>query len=332
MDRLQNGFPRGYDWTTDRLPSPPPVFHPDDQEARPPSPPHVYHRGTDTPLSLSGTRGAEDPDPFFHGILPPHPHDFNPFIATGQQFGQVASNDTVDGINTDTTYPLFAPLDDAGPYPNEDIFDTNHEDEDEDDDEALLAEPFYTAAPRAPNTADQVRGYTNWSPPRPPGTYSSLGQDLITDIGVDMEPSSPLSYTSSGNINFEYSERARREIDQQVALDADPFESEATNFPGRNPAVWSSYSSNPSMPRRRRREDDGDDTDAQWGVAGFDTERRPSRRARVDEEAGMSATLAQRIRRSIPVSSLLSASGSGSGDNRRNGLVFDAESYINPDL
>jgi len=60
------------------------------------------------------------------------------------------------------------------------------------------------------------------------------------------------------------------------------------------------------------------------------------RRARMDEESGSgpSEGVQQRVRRSIPVESLLSGNEreSGERDTRRNGLVFDAESHINPDL
>jgi len=282
------------------------------------------NRSDDTPVSLSGARGSR----------------------TLRRFGLPASSssDIEDTIPIDTfdplttTYPLFAPYDDAGPYPMEDMFDTDHDHEDEEDDDAGAVTIFPSAGPDT--LGMQGRGYEDWGIPIRPFRSGLPDTDRDPTNIIDT-PESPYEVVGSPDYTLGpaspnapgpgYTARARAEVDEQLALDLEP------GIPQLAPVdqdqllrpVWT------FMPAMRRRQREMESDEDQVGEGG-DDERRPARRPRTDEEGGSGPVegAQQRVRRSIPVESLLSgsASGSGSGDNRRNGLVFDAESYINPNL
>lgn len=314
-----------YDPAIDRLPSPTPVYLPTDDTAGLLNPyraymPTLYDRGENTPLSLSGIRGARAGRP-----------------------GLRADDHPLDHIeDLDNTYPLFAPLDDAGPYPMEDMFDTVHEnddDVDEDPDDLVGGAPLV-------DQQFQTRGYTHWFPPSPVERVPTADFDRhhtnIFDMtgsdsdASDMTIGSP-DYTrgpASPTTGPEYTARARAEVDEQLALDTAPgrHSHHDGNPPSPfmpTPPPWSAMIALVPPTLRELRRQREDDEDGEQAGNGAYLQRRPHQRARMDEgEPSEGST--QRARRSIPVESLLS--GEGSGDDRRNGMVFDAESYINPNL
>jgi hypothetical protein len=328
--RAIHGLPElsrsGNEWTVERrLPSPPTIYLPGDltrglSNSRTENG-SSFNRGDDTPLSLSGARGSRNLRRF---SLPtsssPDDDDERPI-------------DAFEAL--DTTYPLFAPLDDAGPYPIDDMFvhDYNnvHEDEDDDSvDETLYPNP-------GPGTSGMLGpGYEPWWPTRPlrgalPDTdreQTNIIETADSPYEVVGSPDYTLGPASPNTSGLEYTARARAEVDGQLALDSNLGRRLIGGID--HNSVWTHH-----MPPDRRRQREDDDNEDQRGEGG-DDERRPIRRARMDEESGSgpSEGVQQRVRRSIPVESLLSGSESGSGsrDNRRNGLVFDAESYINPNL
>jgi len=317
----------GHEWNLERrLPTPPAVYLPDDLPRGPlnlprPTGSSLYGRGDDTPLSLSGARGSRTLRRF--SLPTSSSHDDN-------DDHQI---DTFEAL--DTTYPLFAPLDDAGPYPIDDmlfVHDYNNVHEEDDDDS--VAETIYPNL--EPDTFGMLgRGYEPWWPTRPLNTLPDTDREQTNIIDTADSPYEavgspdytlgPASPTTTG---LEYTARARAEVDGQLALDSD-LGRRLTRGIDHN-SVWTH-----TMPPDRRRQREDDENEDQSGDGG-DNERRPMRRARMGEEIvpAPSEGVQQRVRRSIPVESLLSGNGDGSGerDTRRNGLVFDAESYINPNL
>jgi hypothetical protein len=323
-----------HEWTVDRrLPSPPAVYLPGDL-SRGLLNPNIangssLNRGDDTPISLSGARGSRTLRRF---SLPtsstPEDDDERPI-------------DAFEPL--DTTYPLFAALDDAGPYPMEDMFDNDHNHEDEDDDSVV--ETLYPNP--GPGTFGMLGpGYEPWWPTRPlrgalPDTdreQTNIIDTADSPYEVVGSPDYTLGPASPTTTGLEYTTRARAEVDEQLAFDLNPGRRLLGVFPpGHIPPAWDTFDPGPPpMPIIRRRQRGDDDGHEEQGEADGDDERRPVRRPRMDEGSGPgpSEGIQQRVRRSIPVESLLSGNGSGSGDRdtRRNGLVFDAESYINPDL
>jgi hypothetical protein len=264
-----------------------------------------------TPVSLSGARGVSEydrrPRRIVRRSISPNESD---------------DNDGVDGVDYDfvETYPLFAPLDDLGPLPAEnplDMFGGESDDDDDDRDDVELPAFAYNY-PRPPRPE---AGYTDWTPSVP-----------STFAGVTLSP-----FPSYDPV-IEYNQRARQAVDAQVASDR------ATTAP-LNPAE--SSTSRTSVPAwaeshlgRRRRDFLEEPLDA--GDEGFGTFLRRVR-PRTGEESEQTyppPTMAelpaewsegrpQRVRLSMPPASV--AHGDDQ-DNRRNGVVFDAESYINPDL
>jgi hypothetical protein len=337
--RAMRGLPEpsrtGNEWTVERrLPSPPAVYHPGDL-TRGLLNPHMatgssmYDLGDDTPISLSGAR---------------RPRTLRRFSLPTSSTPDDDDERPIDAFEPlDTTYPLFAALDDAGPYPIEDMFDNDHNHEDEDDDS--VDETLYPI-PGPDSLGMQERGYEPWWPSRPlrgalPDTdreQTNIIDTADSPYEVVGSPDYTLGPASPTTTGLEYTTRARAEVDEQLAFDLNPGRRLLGVFPpGHIPPAWDTFDPGPPpMPIIRRRQRGDDDGHEEQGEAGGDDERRPVRRLRMDEESGPgpSEGIQQRVRRSIPVESLLSGNGSGSGerDNRRNGLVFDAESYINPNL
>jgi hypothetical protein len=254
----------------------------------------------------------------------------------------------------DASYPLFAPLDDAGPYPNEEIFDAAPETRDGDEDDSSSSETysetiFHPSASDAHDPATQAPGYTDWSLPGLDETYGpdivpninhnhSHAQHVTRNANIELNPAAPWVGPSTSNLasradqsSDQYLVAARQAINH--ALGIEHVTSERFPLPHTFDQIEQYVRGS-----RRQREDDEDETEGQGGPGVSGIERRPLQRSRLNEESGTSEGSPQRVRRSIPVESLLSATGSGSGggsgieDNRRNGVVFDAESYINPDL
>jgi hypothetical protein len=260
----------------------------------------------DTPVSLSGVRGVSGydrrPRRIIRRSISPNESD---------------DNEGVDGVDYDfvETYPLFAPLDDLGPLPADnplEMFGGESDDDDDDRDDVELSAIHYNN-PRPPRLE---AGYTDWTPV----------------AGLTLRP-----FPSYDPV-IEYNQRARQAVDAQVASDR------ATTAP-LNPAE--SSTSRTSVPAwaeshlgRRRREFLEEPLDA--GDEGFGSFLRRVRPRTGDESeqtypppttaevpAELSEGRPQRVRLSMPPASLVSGENY---DNRRNGVVFDAESYINPDL
>jgi hypothetical protein len=329
--RAMRGLPEpsrpGNEWTGERrLPSPPAVYLPGDLDRGLSNPNTAngssFNRGDDTPISLSGARGSRTLRRFSL------PTSSTPDDNDDHQI------DAYEALNT--TYPLFAPLDDAGPYPIEDMFDNddNHSFEEEEDDSA--AETLYPNP--GPGTFGMLGpGYEPWWPTRPlrgalPDTdreQTNIADTADSPYEVVGSPDYTLGPASPTTTGLEYTTRARAEVDGQLLLDSDLGRRLIGGID--HNSVWTHH-----MPPDRRRQREDDDEDQDRNEEDGDVDRRPVRRLRMDEESrpGPSEGIQQRIRRSIPVESLLSGSGTGTGDRdtRRNGLVFDAESYINPDL
>jgi hypothetical protein len=318
------------EWAVDRrIPSPPPV-HLLDDSARSLLYPHgangpsLYDLYNNTPPSLSGARGSRTV-----------PRSSLPASSSPDD----DADRPIDAFEAlDTTYPLFAPLDDAGPHPIEDMFDSDNE-----DDVSVAGTSYHV--PEPDTLRFQGPGYEDWIPTRPligTGTLpdTDRAQTNITDPAsspyeVVGSPDYTLGLASPTTSGLEYTTRARAEVDEQLALDLDP-RSHWVLPSDHIPPAWNTFHPvPPPMPIIRRRQREDDDGHEEQAEAGGDEDRRPMRRPRMDEDGPLEG-VQQRVRRSIPVESLLSGSGSGSGsgsrDNRRNGLVFDAESYINPDL
>jgi hypothetical protein len=326
-----------HEWTVDRrLPSPPAVYLPGDLSRGHPNPHRAtdsstYDLGDDTPTSLSGAR---------------RPRTLRRFSLPTSSTPDDDDERPIDAFEPlDTTYPLFAALDDAGPYPIEDMFDNddNHSFEEEEDDSA--AETLYPNP--GPGTFGMLGpGYEPWWPTRPlrgalPDTdreQTNIIDTADSPYEVVGSPDYTLGPASPTTTGLEYTTRARAEVDEQLAFDLNPGRRLLGVFPpGHIPPAWDTFDPGPPpMPIIRRRQRGDDDGREEQGEADGDDERRPVRRPRMDEGSGPgpSEGIQQRVRRSIPVESLLSGNGSGSGerDTRRNGLVFDAESYIDPDL
>jgi len=241
-----------HEWTVDRrLPSPQAVYLPGEL-TRGLLNPNIangssLNRGDDTPISLSGARGGRTLRRF---SLPtsstPDDDDERPI-------------DAFEALNT--TYPLFAPLDDAGPYPIEDMFDNELRHADEDDDS--VDETLYPV-PGPDSLGMQERGYEPWWPTRPlRGALPDTDRDQTNIIETADSPYEvvgspdytlgPASPTTPGPT---YTARARAEVDEQLAFDLDPGRRLLGVFPpGHIPPAWDTFDPGPPpMPIIRRRQ------------------------------------------------------------------------------
>jgi len=263
------------------------------------SPRPLADNDADTPLSLSGARGLRAPDNRPRRII-------------RRSISPTESDDNggVDGVDygIGDTYPLFAPLDDLGPLPADEHLDMFDHGPDEAD--------FPTWAFEVPRLPRPEIGYVNWSPPMP----STL----------DDQARRPLTHDSLV--------RARQAVDAQVA--SDRALTAPRNLPSNTnrPSVreWADYDPLPVLGRRQRDSveeengaDQGEGTDSLRRV-------RPRSWEEIDQEHPGPTWESISVGGQPPRARLSLGPGSlpnrGDHDNRRNGLVFDAESYINPDL
>ena len=273
------------------------------QRPRRPFSPQPLASDADTPLSLSGVRGLRAPDNRPRRIIR------RPISPTESD-----DNDGVDGVDYafGDTYPLFAPLDDLGPLPADEPLDMF----DHDPDEA----GFPTWAFDVPRLPRPELGYVNWSPPVP-STLDDLARRPLTHDSV-----------------VEYNQRARQAVDAQVASDRaltaprNPLSS--TNRP--SVREWADYDPLPVLGRRQRDSVEEENGADQGEASDFLRRVRPRSWEEIDQEHPYPTWESISVGGRPPRARLSLGPGSlpnrGDHDNRRNGLVFDAESYLNPDL